>query len=404
MSDNTGSPDKKKHVSLPELFAAYFLIGLTGFGPSIVAETKKIVVKKKQWISEEEFLNGISLGQLLPGATFCSLTVYIGYKIRGIAGAITSFLAFLLPPFMVMALLSYLYFQFGELIYIKVLIKGVVAIVVGLVANAVLEVGQSAIKDIKSIIIALISLAIMILYPNIFVILIVAAFLGLLFYYSNLSSQAAAVPTGSSPPNGIVKSSHFKAVLLLLTTLSLLVYGASLQPVLLQLGWVFFRMGALVFGNGFTMIPLIQQEVVTHYHWLTMDEFAVGLALGQITPGPVLITATFVGYKVAALKGAIASTLGMFLPSLLLVILTAEVHKKVEHNPWVKAAFKGILASFVGMMLVVLASLAQHAIVDLTTAALAGLAFLALRLTKLNVLWVVSGGALLYLGFTLLIK
>jgi chromate transporter len=89
MSDNTGSPDKKKHVSLPELFAAYFLIGLTGFGPSIVAETKKIIVKRKQWINEDEFLNGISLRQLLPGATFCSLTVYIGYKIRGIAGAIT---------------------------------------------------------------------------------------------------------------------------------------------------------------------------------------------------------------------------------------------------------------------------------------------------------------------------
>jgi len=115
----------------------------------------------------------------------------------------------------------------------------------------------------------------MILYPNIFVVLIVAGFLGLLFYYSTLSSQETALPTGiSHSPAGTVKSSRFKAVLRLLAALSLLVYGASLQPVLLQLGWVFFRMGALVFGNGFTMIPLIQQEVVTNYHWLTMDEFA----------------------------------------------------------------------------------------------------------------------------------
>lgn len=102
--------------------------------------------------------------------------------------------------------------------------------------------------------------------------------------------------------------------------------------------------------------------------------------------------------------GAVAGTLGMFMPSLFLVILTAEVHKKVERNPWVQAAFKGILASFVGMMLVVLAGMAKHGVVDLTTAFLAVLAFLALRYTKLNVLWVVAGGALLYLFYTLLAK
>jgi chromate transporter len=145
------------------------------------------------------------------------------------------------------------------------------------------------------------------------------------------------------------------------------------------------------------MIPLIQQEVVTHYQWLTMNEFAVGIALGQMTPGPVLITSTLVGYKVAAIKGALASTLGMFLPSLLLVMLTAEIHNKVRRNPLVKAAFAGILASFVGMMLVVLAGLARYSLVDATTALLAVLSFIILRFTKIDVIWVVTGGALLYL-------
>lgn len=398
MANDVGNPDGQKHISLAELFAAYLIIGLTGFGPSVVTETKKNIVQRKQWISEEELMNGITLGQLLPGATYCSLTVYIGYRIRGVAGAITSFIAFLLPPFMVMVLLSYLYFQFGALPLVKVLIKGIGAIIVGLVANAIVDVGKSAIKDLKAVIIALLSLAIMMVYPNIFVILIAAALMGLLFYYSTLSHQERAMNIVNNQSEvDTVKSSKFNGVLLLLVALALLIYGASRQPILLQLGWVFFRMGAVVFGNGFTMLPLIQQEVVTHYGWLNMDEFAVGLALGQITPGPILITATFVGYKVAGFIGAVAGTLGMFMPSLFLVILTAEVHKKVERNPWVQAAFKGILASFVGMMAVVLAGMAQHGIVDLTTATLAGLAFIALRYTKLNVLWVVSGGALLYL-------
>ena len=148
------------------------------------------------------------------------------------------------------------------------------------------------------------------------------------------------------------------------------------------------------------MIPLIQQEVVSHYHWLTMNEFAVGLALGQITPGPVLITATFVGYKVAGIKGAVAGTLGIFLPSLLLVMFTAEVHQKIKNNPLVKAAIKGMVASFVGMMLVVIVGLARHSLVDMPTLILAILALLAFRLTKLDALWVITGGAALYLAMS----
>lgn len=237
-----------------------------------------------------------------------------------------------------------------------------------------------------------------ILYPNVFVILALAAAAGLLLFYPALRKQEGSTP--ENKPYKLTdahKSNQLKEALALAAAIALLAYGASLQPVLLKLGWVFFRMGALVFGNGFTMIPLIQQEVVDHYHWLTMDEFAVGLGLGQVTPGPVLITATFIGYKVASLSGAAAATLGIFLPSLFLVMLTAEMHRKIKHNPWVKAAEKGIVASFVGMMLVVLAGLARHSLVDATTAALAGSAFLVLRLTKLDMLWVVTGGALLYL-------
>ncbi|MDR3541034.1 MAG: chromate efflux transporter [Desulfosporosinus sp.] len=401
MSTNDGELvlERRNTISLMELFAAYLRMGFTAFGPAMMAETKKHIVKKKKWISEEEFLNGLALGQLLTGATFVSLTVYIGYRLRGVSGAVVSFLGFLLPPFMVMTLLSYLYFAFGELSLVKILFKGVVAIVVALITNAVWEVGKSAVTDYKGGIIALLALGVMVVYPNIFVVLGMAAIAGLLLFYQG--AKKVAENKSLSANNGLMnKSKTLKEAVILFLALVTLIWVAALQPVLLQLGGVFFRMGALVFGNGFTMIPLIQQEVVSHYHWLTMNEFAVGLALGQITPGPVLITATFVGYKVAGIKGAVAGTLGIFLPSLLLVMFTAEVHQKIKNNPLVKAAIKGMVASFVGMMLVVIVGLARHSLVDMPTLILAILALLAFRLTKLDALWVITGGAALYLAMS----
>jgi chromate transporter len=398
MLTNAREPQIKESVAMTELFAAYFRMGLTAFGPAIMAETKKNIVVKKKWVSEEEFLNGLALGQMLPGSTGCSLSVYIGYRINGVAGAITSFLGFLLPAFILMLLLSSMYFQYGEIPFVKILLKGVVAIVVALVANAVVEVGKSAIKNTKAALIALLSLTMMIFYPNIFAILFAAALAGLLCFYPSLSKQKVPRSSSLAEPNpGFLKSNQLQAAAVLGLAIVLMIYFASLQPILFQLGLVFFRMGALVFGNGYTMIPLIQQQVVAHYQWLSMDEFAVGLALGQMTPGPVLITATFVGYKVAAVKGALASTLGIFLPSLLLVMLTAAVHEKVQYNPWIKASFAGISASFVGMMVLVAYSLARHSLVDVMTVSVAAISFSILHFTKIDVIWVIVGGALLYL-------
>jgi len=382
-------------ISLWQLAMLYLKIGFTGFGPALAAETKKHLVKNRKWLSEEDFVNGLALAQLLPGATFASLTVYVGYKIRGIAGAVTSFFTFLLPPFSLMLFLSYIYFTYGTLPQVNILFQGVAIVVTGLVAHAVIDIGKSAVTDFKGIVIALFSAGMMLWYPNIFLLLFLAAAAGIALYYQSLKGQLAN--TVSPPPlSGDVVTIPTKRLVIFVTVLVAITYGLSWQPVLQQLGWVFFRMGAFVFGNGFTMIPLIQQEVVNNYHWLSVNDFMVGLALGQVTPGPVLITATFIGYKVAGISGAIVATLGMFLPSLFLVIVTTEVHKKIQYNPWVKVAFKGIVASFTGMMAVVAVELARHALVDIPTALLALATFAALRFSKVDTIGVILGGTALY--------
>jgi len=384
-------------VSLRQLFLLYLRIGFTGIGPAFFTETKKHLVKGRRWISEEDFINGLALAQLLPGATYVSLTVYIGYKLRGIAGAVTSFFAFLLPPFGIMMLLSYIYFTFGSLPQIGILFKGVAVVVAGLLAHAVLEIGKSVVTGWRGGIVALGAVGVMVYYTNIFMLLFMAAAAGVLLYYRPLKRQAATAGNGVclQSGNGAVRM-PVKRLAVLAAVLASIVFAASFEPVLLQLGSVFFRMGAFLFGGGSSMIPFIQQEVVTHYHWLTLDEFVVGIALGQVTPGPFLITATFVGYKVAAVSGAIAATLGIFLPSLFLVMATAEIHQKIRHNLWVRAAIKGSAGAFAGMMLVVAVGLARHSVGDIPSAVLAASVFAALHFGKLETLWVVTGGTAVY--------
>lgn len=387
---------KVRAISLGELFMIYLKIGCVGFGPTLASETKKHLVKELNWISEDDFVNGLALAQLLPGATFVSLTVYIGYRLRGIAGGVTSFVALLLPPFTIMVVLSYIYFTYGSMTEVGILFKGIGVVVVGLIAHALMEIGKSVVSDMRGILIALAAMGVILYCPNIFIVLCLAAVAGIGLYYQPLKRQAKVVVKSESSIQHNRKVVPIKQIILLGVILIVLGYGASFQPILLTLGLVFFRMGAFSFGGGFSMIPFIQQEVVMNYHWLTLDEFIVGIALGQVTPGPVLITATFIGYKVAALSGAAAATLGIFLPTLFLVPATAEIHLKVRNNLWVQAALKGVVATLTGMMLVVVVNLARHSLIDVPSALLAIGIFSVLKFRKPNTIWVIIGGTLLY--------
>ena len=383
-------------ISLWKLALLYLKIGVTGFGPALAAETRKNLVIDRHWLSEEDFVNGLALSQLLPGALFASLTVYVGYKIRGFAGAVTSFFAFLLPPFLLMLLLSYVYFAYGTLPEISVLFQGMAVIVAALVASAVIDLGRTTVTDIKGLIVAAASAGLMLWRPNLFLLLFLAAAAGIVLYYQPLKRQALANTGAIQPKSTTGAVFPLRRLLIFSAVLGAVAYGLSWQPILQQLGWVFFRMGSFLFGGGFAMIPFIQQEVVTNYQWLTLDEFVIGIALGQVTPGPILITATFIGYKVAGVAGAIASTLGIFLPSLFLVTITAEIHQKIRHNLWIKSALKALVAAFTGTIVVVAVGLAQHALLDVPSFLLAATTFAVLRFGKLDTVWVVLSGTLVY--------
>jgi chromate transporter len=380
----------KNGITLWQVFLIFFKMGFTAFGPAMMMEAKKNIVKRREWISEKEFLEGLALAQLIPGATFVSLTIYIGYKLKGLLGAVASFMGFILPPFFIMTILSWLYFQYQSISFVSVLFKGLGAIVVALILNAVWDLAKTTTNNIRTIIIAAIAFIISILYNNVFLILFISAILGIILIRNSKVDEKVNI----NPEKTKIR---WKDTIIVSISILMFFVLTAFVSELLNMAGALFKIGALVFGNGFTMLPLIQQEVVNIHHWLNPDQFMAGVALGQMTPGPIVITSTFIGYRVLGFTGAVVATLAIFAPSFLLVVTTFGIYSKIKSNRWVSSALTGLIASFVGLMSLVIINTGRHALVDIYTIGLFILSFVMLQFAKLDSKWVILGGTGLYL-------
>ncbi|MDF2504328.1 MAG: chromate transporter, chromate ion transporter family [Clostridium sp.] len=356
----------------------------------MIMEIKKTMVKKLKLITEKELLEGLALAQLIPGATFVSLSIYIGYKLNGLLGAVASFIGFIFAPFFIMLMLSLLYFKYENIAFVNVLFKGLGAVVVALILNAVWDLAKTTTSNIQAIIIAVTAFIISILYNNIFLILFISALMGLILIPKS---------TDDIKNTKLIEKTkiQWKNIIIICITILLFFILVDFNKDLLSIAITFFKIGTLSFGNGFTMIPLIQQEVVNTHHWLTLDQFMVGVALGQMTPGPVTITATFIGYKVMGLIGAVVGTLSIYVPSFLLVAITFNIYTKIKKYNWINSVLSGLLSSFVGIMALVVINTGRHALTDVYTLILFALSFILLQFVKLDSKLVILGGIVLYI-------
>lgn len=383
------SKEIKNDINLIQIFLIFFKMGFTAFGPAMMMEVKKNIVKELKWIDEKEFLEGLALAQLIPGATFVSLTIYIGYKLKGLLGAVASFIGFILPPFFIMIVLSWFYFKYQSIAFVNILFKGLGVVVVALILNAVWDLARTTITNIQTSLIAATAFIISIFYNNIFLILLISALMGIILIPKSIGDKKGT--------NASEDKIQWRDIIIICITISLFFILIAFNKELLSIAGVFFKIGALVFGNGFTMLPLIQQEVVKVHHWLNLDQFMVGVALGQITPGPIVITATFIGYMVMGFIGAVVATLSIFMPSFLLVVAAFGIYTKIKNYSQVNSALKGLIASFVGLMTLVVINMGKHALVDIYTVILFVLSFIVLKLTKLDSRWVILVGTGIYL-------
>jgi chromate transporter len=396
------------------------------------------MTEKRRWFTDDEYMQGLGLAQLLPGAPTVNLSSYLGFRLRGLPGAAVATVCFLVPCFLLMLLLSYLYLKYGEMPVVSGLFRGLGALVIGLVFNTILNLWRSGVKTVFNGLMAFSGFAMVFWFKmGIVIILIIAGGASLLMVllirrfpllarwaggWSGLwkkggfasgslgAGQGKAkgretAPTGESDYvsacSQVPLPLHWKNVSLLVVCLSLVLTAdlllIRLRPELMQMGARFLRIGALVFGSGYAMLPFIQDAVVNQFAWLTNQQFAVALALSLITPGPVTIIGTFIGYKVAGVVGALAGMVNMYFPAWAMTTIVAAPYAKAGQVGYVKQVIGGIVAAFIGTLVVVLIQLGVDTLVDISTLAMAMAAFAVQRFVKIDTIWIVLGGALVSL-------
>jgi chromate transporter len=371
------------------LFLSFLLLGATAFGgPAMVEFIRRLAVEEKGWLSEGAFRDGVALCSSIPGATAIQVAGYVGLRIRGIAGAAAAFAGFALPAFLFMMVLSALYLPVMAFPPALSLFRGLKVLVVAIVGAAAVSFGRSSLSGIRQAAVAGLAAALFIAGVNPIPIILLAAALGVL-----LSTPLPRESGGEGSPMpstaGAVLSITLAAVLL-----AALLFMVS--PALAGIFALMARIDIFAFGGGQASLPLLFHEVVTVRGWLDVPTFLDGIALGQVTPGPIVISATFIGYLLQGPAGGVVATLGIFLPSFLVMAGTAPYFDRVRAVPALDRAFGGVVASFAGLLLAVTVLFSLQIPWDLPRAALALGAFTAL-LARVRIPWVVLAGCLLSL-------
>ncbi len=387
--------------SLIVLFLRILKLGATAYGgPAMISQIKETTVARYGWVKEAEFMRGVALCQLIPGATMVQIVTYVGYRIRGILGAATAAVAFVLPAFIALLVLSAIYFKFQTVWFIQALFKGLGAIVVAIILNACITFGKTVLKDWKVILIAVLSFLGFYFQWSFVLIFILAAVAGLLLRPKTPQTKMMS----SSGELMAAKGREYLIVAVLAALICLaFVFAYFADPRITDLSLSLSKIGALAFGGGFTAIPLIQYEMVDRFHWLSTKEFLDGIALGQVTPGPILITSTFVGYKVSNLLGAFMATLGVFSPSFFILVLLIPYHDRLREVEKVRMMEQGVLGSFIGMLALVLFNFGRTSLVDIPSVLIALTAFVAVY-KKVSLSYILLSGAFLSLAYWGLLK
>ncbi len=404
MSTDTKIPEKTSPPSIPRFALAFFKIGLTAYGMAILQQIKALLIGNK-WLTREEVEEGIAMVQFYPGPIMYNLTTYCSYRLKGFGGAALATFLFILPSYLLILLLSWIYFAYGNVGWVRPLFLSLEAMVIGVVVHVFLDFAGRHAVNARGAAVAGLAFLLLIFKINAIAVIGISLILGLLLIA--LSKERNFPKPAQGKAKTIVIPGKLSQRIAGIVIVGVAFVGFFLVGLLDsspngQLLFSMFKIGAVAFGSGFTIMPLLQQEAVISHHWLTMKQFADGIAFGQITPGPFLITATFIGYKVSGVVGSILATIGMFFPSFFYTIVVTEIYSRIKNNLIVRMSIKIIMSAFTGMLLFVTLSLGEVSLVSPATYIWAVGAFLAVRYYKINLLWIFLGGLVLAYGANLL--
>ncbi|MGV0025974.1 chromate efflux transporter [Phormidesmis priestleyi] len=378
---------------LKELATLFLKLGILGFGgPSAhIAMMENEVVKKRRWLSQEQFLDLLGATNLIPGPNSTEMAIHIGYLYAGWLGLVVSGVAFIFPAVLITTGFAWAYVAFGAVPQIAFLLYGIKPAVLAVVLDALWRLSPKAIKTRKLFVIAIaVALLVWLGRVNEIVALLIGGVFGMLWLQvpdrAKQSEEEANLLIVS-----ITAGTALKATAAIV---------ATSQASLWQLGWSFLKIGSILFGGGYVLLSFMQGEFVEGYGWLTQQQLLDAIAIGQLTPGPILSTATFVGYVIAGIPGAIVATVAIFLPSFIFVVVLNPLIPFLRRSQWSSAFLDAVNASALALMWVVTFQLAISTLGRSIPPYVDGLAVaitiistvLAIRF-RVNTAWLVLGGA-----------
>jgi chromate transporter len=376
-----------------EVVGTFLKIGALSYGGAAsIGIMQTEVMEKRAWIPREQLIEGMALVSTLAGPGGVQLGIFLGHTRAGWWGGVLAGLCFILPAFCILLALTLIYHHYDALPRIRHLFYGLSPVVIGIFTMSVYRLGRSAVRDWTQILLAIgVALAVGLTPLGIVPTLLLAGTAGVVLYGSRTWGSVAAVVIVM-----LYGAYHWGSAWLTMPAFSstdLDRTAASLSPALWDIGLFFLKVGAFTFGGGLTILAFMQDQVVNHLHWLTPQQFLDGLALGQLTPGPIVMLAAFVGYEVGAIWGAVVAAATVYLPSFILMLAVLPVMERIKRLAWMKAALQGISPAVIGMTAVAVIRMLPYAISGMLTGLLTVGTVAVMGLWRLSPLPLMTGGA-----------
>lgn len=372
--------DRDHKGSLSDLALVFLRLGTTAFGgpAAHIAMMEDEVVRRRHWMTREEFLDLLGAANLIPGPNSTELAIHVGHRQRGWAGLLIAGASFIIPAVLIVTGFAWAYVRYGSLPEVAGILYGVKPVIIVIVLQALWLLGKTAVKTKFLAVIGLACVALT--WLGVHELLILAG------------AGLAVVVVKAFPQRkdrrvrSVVSLSQF-AFVLQATASTTSTFG------LLPLFLFFLKVGAVLYGSGYVLLAFIRADLVERWHWLTESQLLDAIAVGQVTPGPVFTTATFIGYVLGGYRGAIVATLGIFLPAFCFVALSGPLVPRIRRSPTARAFLDGVNVAALSLMVLVTYQLGRASLVDIKTLLIAVISGYILFRFRINSSWLVLGGA-----------
>jgi chromate transporter len=358
---------------------AFLKLGLTAFGgpAAHIGMFRQEFVQRRKWLSDERFLDLLGATNLIPGPNSTEMAIHIGFLRAGWPGLIAGGVSFTLPAMLIVLALSWMYVQYGSTPQAGWLLYGIKPVMIAIILQAFWELGKKAIKGVLT---AAIGITVIALY-----------FLGLNEVFLLFAGGIFLMLAQNWQRIGDFRREGMPVLLPFLPTLAAIAVPFSLSTLFL----VFLKIGAILYGSGYVLIAFLRADLVTRLGWLTEQQLIDAVTIGQITPGPLFTSATFIGYLLGGVPGALISTLGIFLPSYIFVAISNPIIPKLRQSPWAGSLLDGVIVASLGLMAAVSFQLSLVSLVGPISIAVALVSLFLLLRFKVNATWLIIGGALI---------